>query len=87
MNGNDRAPDPYEWLWMTGLVVGGGWMVWQMVGVDLVVLSLRLKQVELDLLHRLGFGDAASQALAVAVREALSDPAAVAAAHWIDQPF
>ena len=84
MNGNDRSPDPFEWLWMTGLVVGGGWMVWQIVGVDLVALSLRLKQAELGLLRDLGVGDAASQALADAVCEALNDPAAVSVAHWID---
>ena len=84
MNGNDRSPDPFEWLWMTGLVVGVGWLVWRSVRVDLVALSLRLKQVELDLLHDLGAGDAASQALAAAVRQALSNPAAVSGAHWID---
>ena len=82
MSGNDRSHDPFEWLWMTGLALGVGWVAWWVLGDDLIALSLRLKLAELELLHRLGAGDAGSQALADAVRDALTAPAPVSVALW-----
>ena len=82
MSGNDRSHDPFEWLWMTGLALGVGWVAWQVLGVDLVALTLRLKLAELDLLHRFGAGDAGSRALADVVRDALATPAPVSVALW-----
>ena len=82
MSGNDQSHDPFEWLWMTGLALGVGWGVWQVLGDDLIALTLRLKLAELDLLHRLGAGDARSQALADAVCDALTAPTPVSVALW-----
>ena len=47
MSGGDRSHDPFEWLWMTGLALGVGWVAWQFLGADLVALTLRLKLAEL----------------------------------------
>jgi hypothetical protein len=82
MSGGDRSHDPFEWLWMTGLALGVGWVAWQFLGADLVALTLRLKLAELDLLHRLGAGDTESQALANAVRDILAAPAPVSVTLW-----
>ncbi len=82
MSGNDRSHDPFEWLWMTGLALGVGWVAWQVLGDDLVTLTLRLKWAELGFLHRIGAGDSESQALMEAVRDALAAPGPVSVALW-----